>query len=184
MAKGGKITDKQMLFVHEYLYDWNGTRAYKKAYPNVKDTTAASESYKLLRNPLVVEYLKEAQKDLFKLAGVSVLRNIAELRNIAYSSLHNYQSNWMTLNDWDKVSENDKAAIAEVTHVTTNFNGVEKTVVKFKLHSKQAALDSLNKMAGAAGVEKIDHTTNGESLNMSPEEREKRISELMKKAGK
>lgn len=31
-----KLTKKQKIFVNEYLVDLNATRAYKKAYPNVK----------------------------------------------------------------------------------------------------------------------------------------------------
>jgi len=178
------LSDKQRIFCEAYIFDWNGTRAYKKAYPHVKDTTAAVEASKLLRKPNVAAYIEEIQKDIFKLIGVSALRNAQELKNIAYSNLRNYHKNWMTLEDWEKVSDEDKAAISEMNFTTTNLNGVEKTVVKFKLHPKQPALDSLNKMLGKDGVSKIDLTTNGESLNLSPEDREKRIADLMNKAKK
>jgi phage terminase small subunit len=178
------LTDKQRIFCESYIFDWNGTKAYKKAYPNVKDTTAAVEASKLLRKPNIEAYIEEIQKDIFKLIGVSALRNAQELKNIAYSNLRNYHSNWMTLEDWDKVSVEDKAAISEMSHVTTKIDGVEKVIVKFKLHPKQPALDSLNKMLGKDGIQKIDLTTNGESLNLSEADREKRIADLLKKAGK
>ncbi len=170
------------IFCEAYIWDWSGTNAYRKAYPKVSEATARTNASRLLSNANIQAYIEEIQKDLFKLAGVSVLRNITELKNIAYSSLRNYQSNWMTLEEWEDVSDSDKAAISEITHTTTEFNGVKKSIVKFKLHPKQPALDSLNKMAGAAGVEKHDHTTKGESLNLDASSREQRIRELTEKA--
>ena len=44
------MTDKQRKFCDEYLIDCNATRAYRKAYPNVKkDSSAAVCAAKLLR---------------------------------------------------------------------------------------------------------------------------------------
>lgn len=52
------MTEKQKRFCDEYLIDLNGTRAYKAAYPSVKnDNTAAASASELLRNPKVREYL-------------------------------------------------------------------------------------------------------------------------------
>lgn len=55
-----KLTDKQRVFVNEYLIDMNATRAYKKAYPSCKkDETAAVNGNRLLRNDKVKEYVDE-----------------------------------------------------------------------------------------------------------------------------
>ncbi|WP_300383900.1 terminase small subunit [Clostridium sp.] len=55
-----KLTDKQMIFANEYLVDLNATRAYKKAYPNVKkDSVAAVNGNRLLRNAKVKNYIDE-----------------------------------------------------------------------------------------------------------------------------
>lgn len=60
-----KITDKQMIFANEYLIDLNATRAYKKAYPNVKkDSVAASAAVRMLRNVKVKEYIDEQLKKI------------------------------------------------------------------------------------------------------------------------
>ncbi len=59
------MTEKQKRFCDEYLIDLNGTRAYKAAYPSVKnDNTAAASASELLRNPKVREYLDERLKQL------------------------------------------------------------------------------------------------------------------------
>ena len=55
-----KLTEKQKLFVDEYLIDLNATRAYKAVYPNVKkDSSAAVCATKLLRNAKVKDYIDE-----------------------------------------------------------------------------------------------------------------------------
>lgn len=54
------MTDKQQIFVDEYLKDLNGTRAYKVAYPNVKkDSVAKAAASRLLTNVNVKAYIDE-----------------------------------------------------------------------------------------------------------------------------
>lgn len=60
-----ELTDKQMIFANEYLVDLNATRAYKKAYPKVKkDSVAASNGNRLLRNAKVKNYIDEQLKKI------------------------------------------------------------------------------------------------------------------------
>lgn len=60
-----KLTDKQIIFANEYLVDLNATRAYKKAYPNVKkDSVAAVNGNRLLRNAKVKNYIDEQLKKI------------------------------------------------------------------------------------------------------------------------
>lgn len=59
------MTEKQKRFCDEYLIDLNGTRAYKAAYPSVKnENTAAAGASELLRNPKVRAYLDERLEQL------------------------------------------------------------------------------------------------------------------------
>ena len=52
------MTEKQKRFCDEYLIDCNATRAYREAYPSVKnDATAAAAAARLLRNVKVWEYI-------------------------------------------------------------------------------------------------------------------------------
>lgn len=162
MAKGEVINAKQKIFCEEYVIDWNATRAAIVA--GYSEKTAAEMGYENLRKPHIQAYIEEIQRDLSKLAGVSALRNLNELKKIAYSTLQNYHSNWMTLEDWDKVSADDKAAISEMSHVTTGTGKFAKTVVKFKLHDKGRAIEAINKMLGFNSPDKIDHTTKGKKI--------------------
>ena len=52
------MTEKQKIFADEYLIDLNATRAYKVAYPRVKnDEVAAAAAARLLRNVKVAAYI-------------------------------------------------------------------------------------------------------------------------------
>jgi phage terminase small subunit len=65
------VTKKQKIFADEYLIDLNATRAYKVAYPNVKnDVTAAAAASRLLRNVKVQEYIAQrmAEKESKRIA--------------------------------------------------------------------------------------------------------------------
>ena len=60
------MTDKQRKFADEYLIDCNATRAYKVAYPKVKnDNVASAAGTRLLGNVKVKAYVEE------KLAQIS-----------------------------------------------------------------------------------------------------------------
>ena len=55
-----KLTEKQKLFVDEYLIDLNATRAYRDIYPNCKkDSSADAAARKLLGNTRIQEYIKQ-----------------------------------------------------------------------------------------------------------------------------
>jgi phage terminase small subunit len=60
-----RLTNKQIIFATEYLIDTNATRAYKKAYPNVKkDETAKSAASRLLTNVNVKNYIDKKMKEI------------------------------------------------------------------------------------------------------------------------
>lgn len=52
------LTENQKKFIEEYAIDANATRAYKKAYPNIKnDNTAAAAASRLIK--------KQKQKNIW-----------------------------------------------------------------------------------------------------------------------
>lgn len=68
-AEGGRglvaMTEKQMIFVEEYLKDLNGSRAYKAAYPNVKkDGAARSRASELLKRPEIKAYIDRKLEEI------------------------------------------------------------------------------------------------------------------------
>ena len=83
MAEENKpLKPEHRIFAEQYVIDWNGSRSYKVAYPDVTDETARVNASKLLTNTNIKEYIEEIQKDLAKLAGVSALSNKNHLKEI------------------------------------------------------------------------------------------------------
>lgn len=85
------MTDKQLIFANEYLIDLNGTRAYKEAYPSVKnDNTAAAAATRLLHTPEVEKYINERIKDRLERIEVTQDDVIQELAAIAFANESEY----------------------------------------------------------------------------------------------
>ena len=85
------LTPKQKLFVDEYLVDLNATRAYKVAYPRVKnDDVAAPAAARLLRNVKVADYIEERMQERKKRTEVTQDRVIEELAAIAFARATDY----------------------------------------------------------------------------------------------
>ncbi|MFQ9546229.1 MAG: terminase small subunit [Clostridium sp.] len=160
-----KLTEKQKIFVNEYLVDLNATRAYKVAYPNVKkDDTAAVNGNRLLRNAKVKEYLNERMKEREKRTEITQDKVLEELAAIAFSNGSKYakvieeivyDENGEVLLDHngnivkqkvvelvltDELSETDKKAIASIKR---GKNGIEISTC-----DKVRALELLGKHLG------------------------------------
>ena len=59
------MTEKQKIFADEYIICLNATKAYKKAYPNVKkDEVARANGSRLLTNANVKDYIDEQLEKL------------------------------------------------------------------------------------------------------------------------
>jgi len=160
-----KLTEKQKIFVNEYLVDLNATRAYKAAYPNVKkDDTAAVNGNRLLRNAKVKEYLDERMREREKRTEITQDKVLEELAAIAFSNGSKYakvieetvyDENGEVLLDsdgnivkqkvvdlvlTDELSETDKKAIASIKR---GRNGIEISTC-----DKVRALELLGKHLG------------------------------------
>lgn len=174
----GQLKPEWKIFSEQYVIDWNGTRAYQVAYPNVDYETAKANASRLLTNANVQAYIEEIQKDLAKLAGVSALKILMEHKKMAFSSLASFKDDWMTLKDFDGLSDDLKASLSEIQHTTKTIGKTVEEIVKFKLHDKQKSLDSITKMLG------YDAPVKSEVLikTLTPEERKARIAEIEAKA--
>jgi phage terminase small subunit len=137
-------------FCDEDVIDLNRSRAYKVAYASCKkDSTAHTNACRLLKNAKVLAYIEEIQKNLSKLSGVTKLRNILALKDIAYSNVADLKSDWDEFKEWGDLTAAEKASISEITHTETTV-GEDMTVkvVKVKTHDKTKAIAILNKMLG------------------------------------
>lgn len=104
-----KLTDKQRRFCEEYVIDWNATRAAIAA--GYSENTAQQMGAENLTKPVISEYIEEIQKDLAKLAGVSALRNIKALSEIAFD---------------ERSRDTDRIKALEVINKMLGYNAPEK----------------------------------------------------------
>jgi len=140
------LTNKQRRFCEEYVIDCNGARAAIAA--GYSHRTAKEQASQNLTKLNVKAYIEEIQKDLSKITGVTAIRNILELKKVAYTNVSDFKKNWTEFKDFDDLTEDEKAAISEFTHIHTEFEGGNKETYKIKMHDKLKAINMLNKMLG------------------------------------
>ena len=85
IRKGEKVvsmTEKQKIFIREYLKDFNGTRAYKEAYNCENEDTARKNASRLLTNVDIrqeIEELSNKQLEELDITTSYIIRNIKEV---------------------------------------------------------------------------------------------------------
>nr|DAU31649.1 MAG TPA: Terminase small subunit [Caudoviricetes sp.] len=138
------MTDKQKIFADEYLIDLNATRAYKAAYPHVKnDKTAAAAAARMLRNVKVQRYIEERMQDRQKRTEITQDRVLQELAAIAFARTTDFVqivNDRVILTDTSKLSDIQIRAIAGIKE---GKNGIE-----LKLNDKEKALELLGRHLG------------------------------------
>lgn len=154
------LNENQRTFCREYIFDWNGSRAYKVAYPDVTEESVRSCASQLLTKLNINEYIEFIQNDLAKLAGISQLKVLNEHMKLAFNSIAHLHNTWIELKEFEDLSEDQKACISEIsTQTKTEKRGtrlVDIDFVKIKLYDKQKALDSISKMLGYDAAVKLD----------------------------
>lgn len=157
------LTDKQKRFCEEYVIDWNATRSAIAA--GYSEKTAASIGQENLTKPEISSHIEKIKNNLEQLAGLSALKNLLELKKLAFSNIADFKEDWNLEKDFDELTEDQKAAISELYTETVSLSGDDEGTlqkVKLKLHDKLKAIEMINKMLGYNSPDKIDHTTAGE----------------------
>ena len=142
------MTPKQDLFVREYLVDLSAPQAAKRA------GYGGRSSAKLMRTPVVLAKIRQAQAERAANLAVSAERVLAEYARIAFANMADFEDfgpDGLTLKDMAALTPEQTAVIAEVTETKTSRGGV----VRFKLHDKLAALNALARHIGLAAPEKL-----------------------------
>lgn len=138
------LTEKQKIFADEYLTDLNATRAYKVAYPRVKnDDVAAPAAARLLRNVKVADYIKERMHERQKRTEVTQDRVIEELAAIAFARATDYAeiiNGMVRIRNTEELTEDQIRAIAGIKD--------GKFGVELKLNDKEKALELLGRHLG------------------------------------
>ena len=163
-----KLTPKQERFCYEYCIDFNATKAaIRSGYSKKTAFTIGCEN---LKKPYIQSRIKEMQANLSETAGISALKIINEHSKIAFSGISKLKDGWMTLKDFDSLTDDEKACIQEIqTKEARKSDGGDGIIieawVKIKLYDKQKSLDSLSNILGFNAPTKTELTgKDGEKL--------------------
>ena len=146
---------KQQRFCEEYIVDWNATQAAIRA--GYSQQTARQQGSKLLTKVNIQDYISECKNKIEELAGVSKLRAINKLIQIAFTDIteaYNDNGTLKPISDFPK----DLRACVEGIETLTIAEGGE--IQKLKMPSARLAIQDLAKMLGWNDAEKIDHSVN------------------------
>jgi phage terminase small subunit len=151
MARNGKLTPKRQRFVEEYLTSGNGTKAAIAAgYSRKAAKAIASE---LLTFPDVQAAIQAKQREAARSAGVTLQRIIEEFAKLAFTNLDElvrWDGAHLTLKASAQLTPAQAAAVLEMAEGESKSG---RPLLKVKLYSKLAALESLLKCLQALDLE-------------------------------
>lgn len=87
------LTAKALAFAHEYIVDYNGTAAARRAGYNQAVTSLGTTAYGLLKKPEVLAIIEKLEKEKFKRVQASADKVVAEWANMGFSDIGNVT--WM-----------------------------------------------------------------------------------------
>ncbi len=139
------MTDKEKTFCEEYLVDLNGAQSAIRA--GYSEKTANAIACNLFTKVYIQEEIQRLMKERAERTEVTADKVVMELAKIAFSDMKKFATwgkNGVTLNDSGGLSEEDAACVSEVSETETQHGGS----IRFKLHDKKGALDSLCRHLG------------------------------------
>lgn len=156
-----KLTAKERILCHEYIIDWNGTRAAKKA--GYSEKTCTEIAYENLRKPHIKQYIEFIKDDIAKEANISKLSLINELKKIAMSDISEIYLDWFKMEDFEKLKKSNPEILSCIQEINTKIqkvnvgdspeSSIEVEYVKIKMYDKKGAI---NDILRAMGWDKAD----------------------------
>jgi phage terminase small subunit len=140
---------REQIFVGEYLIDLNPERAAIAA--GYSKTVARTKAYSWVGNsrlkPHVYQAVRDAEAARLEKLRIKADEVVAEIKLLGLSNMGDF-AEWgpdgVTLKDSSQLTREQTACVAEVGETKTKDGGS----IKFKLHDKKGALDSLARHLG------------------------------------
>lgn len=138
------LTPKQKIFADEYLIDLNATRAYKVAYPRVKnEETAAAAGARLLRNVKVAEYIQERMDERAQRTEITQDRVLQELAKIGFAEVTDFVTIEGGIVKVKSTNQMPRDKLGVIAGIKEGANGIE-----IKLNDKEKALELIGRHLG------------------------------------
>jgi phage terminase small subunit len=155
------LTPKQEEFCRVYLETGNASEAYRAAYSTskMKPATVTRTAKALLENRKIAARIDVLRLKISKRHEITEDRIVQELARIAFADFTDYAEygpNGITLKPSSTLRPDQRSAIAEVQE---NVSGSGRSV-RFKLHDKKGALETLAKYLGLL-IERKEHSGPG-----------------------
>ena len=163
------LTAKQAAFVQEYLIDLNATQAAIRA--GYSERSAYSIGQENLCKPEIQEAIQEEMKKRSKRTEITADRVLKEFARLAFFDPRKLFDGKGNPKDITELDDETAAALAglDVVQEVDPDTGVTSYTKKYKLASKQAALDSLGRHLGMF-VDKTESKVDGVMrIELSPE---------------
>jgi len=161
-----KLSKADEIFVSEYLLLFNATAAYKKAHPTAKDTTAASNGWKLLRKTEIKEAI-QSRLDEVHMGADEALKLTAD---IARGDVTEFITGFGNI-DIDLLRKSGKGRLIKkikqktVTKIGKGESDEDTEILdtEIELYDAQAAIRDILKIHGKF-TDKVDVTNSDGSL--------------------
>lgn len=161
------LTKKQNLFCHEYIKDWNGSRAARDAgYSENTSKEIASEN---LTKPNIKQYIELIKDDIAKEAGISKLMMINKLKALAFTSLPSIYIQ-IEKDGIESLTEDQAGCITEYLHNKKSLGeggSIIDESLKIKIVDPRGPIQDIMKAMAWNEAEKVDVTTKGEKIGAS-----------------
>lgn len=151
----GELTNKQQAFIDAYLACWNASEAARRA--GYSADTAYSIGSENLRKPEIAAAIKARLAE----KAMSADEVLARLGDQARGTMEDF----LSIGPKGKVKiDLAKAARAGKLHLLHRYSKGKGGMVAFELYDAQTALATLAKILGMYAAEKVDITSDGESV--------------------
>jgi len=162
-----ELNAKQQIFCHEYIVDWNASRAVRDAGYSPKGANVAGA--KLLMKANIQEYIEIIKEDVAKAVGISKIGLLKDLKVLATSNIADFYTDWIKREDFEALKKDNPQILAAIQEISTktevkNMNDelIEVEYVKIKLYDKRLAIQDIFKAMGWNAPDKVDVTTRAE----------------------
>ena len=118
------MNENQEIFVREYLKDFNGTRAYKVAYPNCSDESARRLASKLLTKVDIQEAIRKQADKTLKEAEIDVAYIVNNIKEVVERCMQ--KEAVMYFDKEDKEWKQEKEYVVDEDGENGHYEGVWK----------------------------------------------------------